>query len=222
MELLMVNQVLIKLLLLALNLMPLDQAAFNFHILRDGMYTTTYRVERRDQDFTIFRPRSEDAAFPAFDAERSRRFGRSYIVRVQNTGEIATVVLTDILRDMPPLASVPRQVLKTRASVAMEFAADTVPAAGATIKSAADAKPVAPAGAAVKTEAAAKAPANNATAASKQAASGTKTAADSKPAGSQTTAEGAGDIRIDGVGRTLFLTVDGQNFTIVAEINASL
>ena len=169
---------LIKLLLLALNLMPFDQAGFNFHVMQDGVYAATYRVERRDQDFTVFRPRAEDAEFPAFDAERSRRFGRSYVVSVQETGEILTVVLTDILRDMPPLSLVPRQILKT---------GEAPPAA-------------------------------------ETKAEETQKTTGPKPEESvaELNEQSAGDIRIDGVGRTLFLTVDGQNLTVIAEINASL
>ena len=166
MEIVAINQVLVKLLLLALNLMPLDGAAFNFHVLRDGVYAATYRVERRDQDFTVFRPRTEDADFPAFDAERSRRFGRAYTVRVQDTGEIASIVLTDILREMPPLASVPRQIIITGDLVA-ETDENSVGEFGAMEQS-------------------------------------------------------TGDIRIDGVGRTVFVTMDGQNLTIAAEISESL
>ncbi|MCL1817799.1 MAG: hypothetical protein FWG35_02630 [Spirochaetaceae bacterium] len=165
-----INQVLVKLLLLALNLMPLDQAAFNFHVLQDGVYATTYRVERRDQDFTMFRPRGEEADFPAFDAESSRRFGRSYTVRVRETGEITAVVLTDILQDMPPLSTVPRQILKT---------GEGLPAA------------------------------QNRTPETRPAEANTENAA-----------SGAGDIRLDGVGRTLFLKMDGQSLTVVAEVNA--
>jgi hypothetical protein len=146
MEAIAVNQVLLKLLLLALNLMPPDQAAFNFHVLSDGAYAATYRVQRRDQDFTVFRPLEENESFPAFDAERSRRFGRAYIARVQGTGEMAQVVLTEIMLNMPPLASEPRQILKTS----------------------------------------------------------------------------DGDIKVDGVGRTLFLSMDGQTLTVAAEVNASL
>ena len=142
------------------------------------MYAATYGVQRRDQDFTVFRPRGEDAEFPAFDAERSRRFGRSYTVRVQDTGEIISVVLTDIMRDMPPLSSVPRQILKIE-----ETAAEARDA-----QAAAEASPL---------------EANSAVE-------------------SGTAVQNSGDIRIDGVGRTLFLTVDGQNLTIVAEIGESL
>jgi hypothetical protein len=146
MEAAVVNQVLIKLLLLALNLMPPDQAAFSFHVVQDGYYAATYRVERRDQDFTIFRPLLEAEEFPSFDAERSRRFGRSYTLRVHGSGEIISVVLTEIMRDMPPLSSIPRQILQTE----------------------------------------------------------------------------TGNIRVDGVGRSLFLAVDGENITLVVELNAPL
>jgi hypothetical protein len=146
MEAAAVNQILIKLLLLALNLMPLDQAAFSFHVVQDGYYTATYRVERRDQDFTVFRPLLEAEGFPAFDAERSRRFGRSYTARIHGSGEIISVVLTDIMRDMPPLSLVPRQILRGE----------------------------------------------------------------------------AGNIRLDGVGKSLFLAVDGESISLVAEVNAPL
>ena len=179
MELVAINQVLVKLLLLALNLMPHTQAAFNFHVLQDGVYAATYRVERRDQDFTVFRPRAEAAEFPAFDAERSRRFGRSYTVRVQDTGEMLSLVLTDILRDMPPLSSAPRQILKTADS-------------------------------AVKPEETGEAQSAEAPPEAKPAA------------GLEAATQSSGDIRIDGVGRTLFLTVDGQNLTVAAEISESL
>jgi hypothetical protein len=109
-----VSQVLVKLLLLALNLMPVDQAGFNFHILEDGRYVAGYRAEKRDEDFTVFRPAAGDgdAKFPAFDAERSRRFGRTYMVRVRETGEMLSVDLTMIMMDMPALSLVPRQILR--------------------------------------------------------------------------------------------------------------
>jgi hypothetical protein len=190
MEAAVVNQILVKLLLLALNLMPVDQAGFNFHVMRDGVYAATYRVERRDQDFTIFRPSTQDEAFPAFDAERSRRFGRSYTVRVHGTGEILSVVLTDIMRDMPPLDSVPRQILKTP---------EPQPA----------------------TEAGPEAPPEKAGTAAKTAprvGTGEKAAPEAKT-GAENQNAGLGDIRIDGVGRTLFLTIDGQALTIAAEMN---
>jgi hypothetical protein len=187
MEAVMVNQILVKLLLLALNLMPLDQAGFNFHVVEDGYYAATYRAERRDQDFTVFRPVTEDEKFPAFDAERSRRFGRTYTVRIQGTGEMVSVVLTDIMMDMPPLSSVPRQILKmTSSDTPAPVAPDTAPAANAQ-----------------------NAPAKEDPATEKSGEEDADAAAD-------------GDIRIDGVGRTLFLSVEGQNLTIVAEINAPL
>ncbi|MDR1625925.1 MAG: hypothetical protein LBT33_05230 [Spirochaetia bacterium] len=173
------NEILVKLLLLALNLMPLDQAGFNFHVLEGGRYAASYRAERRDQDFTVFRPAAEDGRFPAFDAERSRRFGRTYTVRVQETGEMLSVSLTDIMLDMPPLSALPRQILKAEAPPpARQNAAEAPADTGA-------------------------------------------------GAGENTGAEGespspGGDIIIDGVGRTLFLTVDGQTLTIAAEINAPL
>jgi hypothetical protein len=173
-----VNLVLVKLLLLAMNLMPADQAGFNFHILENGRYTATYRAERRDQDFTVFRPVAQDEKFPAFDAERSRRFGRTYTVRVQETGEILSMSLTDIMLDMPPLSSVPRQILKTKSS-------------GAPEEQAAPEAQAAPAAAGTQTE-------------------------------TEGEASADADIIIDGVGRTLFLTADGQSLTIVAEINAPL
>jgi hypothetical protein len=193
MEAAAVNQILVKLLLLALNLMPVDQAGFNFHVMRDGVYTATYRVERRDQDFTIFRPAARDDDFPAFDAERSRRFGRSYTVRVHGTGEILSVVLTDLMRDMPPLNSVPRQILKA---------------------------PEPPPG----TEAAPKGPEEETGTPAKTAPQSRteKKAAPQVKTGTEGQNADAGDIRIDGVGRTLFLTMDGQALTIVAEINAPL
>jgi hypothetical protein len=174
------NQILVKLLLLALNLMPADQAGFNFHVLEDGRYVASYRAERRDQDFTVFRPAGEDEKFPAFDVERSRRFGRTYVVRVRETGEMLSVALTDIMLDMPPLSAVPRQILKTAggASPEREQGADSPPA-------------------------------------ETKAAGGTNTAGTEN-------ASPEGDIIIDGVGRTLFLLADGQNLTIVAEVNAPL
>jgi hypothetical protein len=173
------NEILVKLLLLALNLMPLDQAGFNFHVLEDGRYAASYRAERRDQDFTVFRPAAGDQRFPAFDAERSRRFGRTYTVRTQETGEILSVSLTDIMLDMPPLSSVPRQILK--------------------------------AGSAAQPQGETAAPSDTGKAAD---AANTEAASESASPG--------GDIILDGVGKTLFLTVDGQGLTVVAEVNAPL
>jgi hypothetical protein len=174
-----VHEILVKLLLLALNLMPLDQAGFNFHVVEDGRYAATYRAERRDQDFTVFRPAAEDEKFPAFDAERSRRFGRTYTVRARETGEMLFVSLTDIMLDMPPLTAVPRQILR---------AGNPAPPAAEPGGTAS------PAGAGEEKD----------------------------TGGADENASPEGDIIIDGVGRTLFLTVDGQNLIIVAEINAPL
>jgi hypothetical protein len=195
MEALAVNQILVKLLLLALNLMPLDQAGFNFHIAGDGHYVTTYRVERRDQDFTVFRPVTEDENFPAFDAERSRRFGRTYMVRVRETGEVFSVALTDIMMDMPPLSSTPRQILKMGSAGVSTAAGSTAEALAAGTSAGED-----------------------------EAAAG--------KSGAVSTGDGAaGDIHIDGVGRTLFLSMEGregqtgqegQNLIIIVEINAPL
>ena len=42
MEAVAVNQILVKLLLLALNLVPVDQAGFNFHVMQDGVYAATF------------------------------------------------------------------------------------------------------------------------------------------------------------------------------------
>jgi hypothetical protein len=107
-----INPVLVKLLVLALNLMPLGENAFSFHVVEEGYYAATYRAERRDADFTLFRPLVETEGFLSFEAEKSRRFGRSYTVRVYESGELFTVSLTDIMKEMPSLAAVPRQILQ--------------------------------------------------------------------------------------------------------------
>jgi hypothetical protein len=97
------NPILIRLLLLALHLLDAEASAVSLHVLEGGLYAGTYSAERGDGGHFSFRALPEDSELPAFEAERSRRYGHFYTVYVPEKGESLSVSLLEVLKDLKPL-----------------------------------------------------------------------------------------------------------------------
>jgi hypothetical protein len=105
------NPLLVRLLLLALHILPLETPVMSLHVLEGGIYAGTYRAERGEAGHVFFRPAPEDTELPAFEAERSRRYGHFYTVFVPEKGESLSVGLAEELKELKPLDTARHQKL---------------------------------------------------------------------------------------------------------------
>ncbi len=122
-----ISPILCKLLLLALQLMPLDVARFPVHILQDGVYAGTYAVERSGIDQAFFRKANKDSKLVAFDAERSKRYGQYYTVFVLEKDQSLSLGLTEELKSLKPIKEARHQTVGGgKASFRLDFEGRTL------------------------------------------------------------------------------------------------
>lgn len=111
MEAVVLNQILVRLLIFALHLAPVEMEAFSLHVLDGGLYAGTYRAVRVSPEYTEFRVSAEGSGLRPFEAEKSRRYGHIYTVYGGNAIEGLSVGLSEELGEMRPFAAAPRQIL---------------------------------------------------------------------------------------------------------------
>lgn len=104
METIALNSLLVRLLILALHLAPQEAVESSIHVLQEGLYSGTYRVERVGEGHFRFRQELGEQPLPEFEIERSRRFAHVYTVHRPATGEAVSVGLADHLAELGSFA----------------------------------------------------------------------------------------------------------------------
>ena len=122
-----ISPILAKLLLLALQLLPIDLPQFPIHVLQDGKYVGTYKVERSGIDHASFKKMKDDSKLIAFEAERSRRYGQFYTVYILEKDQSFSVGLTEELKALKPLKDERHQTIGGgKASFRLDFEGRTL------------------------------------------------------------------------------------------------